>query len=82
MFDRMLKGDFNVRQAEAASRESKGSPKAAGTPRDVNLMAVEEELRRALGTRVGVQKKGPNGKITIEFYSDEEFKGIVDRLKG
>jgi len=82
MYERMLAGDFNVRQAEAASRERKGGGKATSTVKDVNLMAVEEELRRALGTKVGVQKKGHNGKITIEFYSDEEFKGIVDRLRG
>lgn len=82
MFERMLQGDFNVRQAEAASRDGKGGGKARSSVRDVNLMAVEEELRRALGTKVGVQKKGHNGKITIEFYSDEEFKGIVDRLRG
>jgi len=82
MFERMLAGDFNVRQAEAASRERKGGGKATSTVKDVNLMAVEEELRRALGTKVGVQKKGHNGRITIEFYSDEEFKGIVDRLRG
>lgn len=81
MFDRMLKGEYNVRQAEAASRERKGGHKATGSVRDVNLMAVEEELRRALGTKVGVQKKGTNGRITIEFYSEEEFKGIVDRLR-
>jgi ParB family chromosome partitioning protein len=82
MYERMLQGDFNVRQAETAARERKGGGKATGSVRDVNLMAVEEELRRALGTKVGVQKKGANGKITIEFYSDEEFKGIVDRLRG
>lgn len=82
MFERMLQGDFNVRQAEAASRERKGGPRATSTLKDVNLMAVEEELRRALGTKVAVQKKGPNGRITIEFYSDEEFKDLVGKLRG
>lgn len=82
MFERMLQGDFNVRQAEAVSRERKGAGQARSTVRDVNLMAVEEDLRRSLGTKVAVQKKGHNGKITIEFYSDEEFKDIVGRLKG
>ncbi len=81
MFERMRKGEFNVRQAEAMSRERKGGVPAHGSVRDVNLLAVEEELRRALGTKVGVRKSGQHGKITIEFYSDEEFKGIVDRLR-
>lgn len=81
MFDRMAQGDFNVRQAEAASRERKGAGRGRSSVKDVNLMAVEEELRRALGTKVAVQKKGPNGRITIEFYSDEEFKDIVGKLR-
>ncbi len=82
MFDRMLQGDFNVRQAEAASRERKGAGRGRSSVKDVNLMAVEEELRRVLGTKVAVQKKGPNGRITIEFYSDEEFKDLIGKLRG
>lgn len=82
MFERMLEGDFNVRQAEAVSRERKGTGHGRVSVKDVNLMAVEEELRRVLGTKVAVQKKGTNGKITIEFYSDEEFKELVGRLRG
>ena len=82
MFDRMLQGDFNVRQAESASRERKGAVRGRSSVKDVNLLAVEEELRRVLGTKVAVQKKGPNGRITIEFYSDEEFKDLVGKLRG
>jgi len=82
MYERMLQGDFNVRQAEAVSRERKGAGKGRSSVKDVNLMAVEEELRRVLGTKVAVQKKGPNGRITIEFYSDEEFKDLVGKLRG
>jgi ParB family chromosome partitioning protein len=83
MFERMLQGDFNVRQAEAVSRERKGAgSRGHSSVKDVNLLAVEEELRRVLGTKVAVQKKGPNGRITIEFYSDEEFKDLVGKLRG
>ncbi len=82
MFDRMLEGAFNVREAEALSRERKsGASAPKSSLRDANLLAVEEELRRVLGTKVAVQKKGPNGRITIEFYSDEEFKGLINRLR-
>lgn len=82
MFDRMLEGAFNVREAEAQARERKGgAPAAKSSLRDANVLAVEEELRRILGTKVAVQKKGPNGSITIEFYSDEEFKDLINRLR-
>ena len=82
MFDRMLQGEYNVRQAEAAVRERKGAGAGRSSVKDVNLLAVEEELRRVLGTKVAVQKKGPNGRITIEFYSDEEFKDLIGKLRG
>ena len=81
MYERMLEGGFNVREAEAFSRERKGGLVAKSSLRDANVLAVEEELRRVLGTKVAVQKKGPNGKITIEFYSDEEFKELINRLR-
>ncbi len=81
MFERMLTGEFNVRQAETHVREQKNGGGAKSSLRDANVLAVEEELRRALGTKVAVQKKGPNGKITIEFYSDEEYKGLINRLR-
>lgn len=80
MFDRMLQGDFNVRQAEDHARTKKTGGKAKASMRDVNLLAVEDELRKALGTKVAVEKKGANGRITIEFYSDEEFQDLVGKL--
>ncbi len=81
MFDRMLEGAFNVREAEHQARERKSGSSAKSSLRDANVLAVEEELRRILGTKVAVQKKGPNGSITIEFYSDEEFKDLINRLR-
>ena len=82
MFERMLEGVFNVREAEAQARERKGGASAPKSSlRDANILAVEEELRRVLGTKVAVQKKGSNGSITIEFYSDEEFKELIKRLR-
>lgn len=80
MFERMLKGEFTVRQAEQESR-AKGGGNVRTKVRDVNLMGVEEELRGALGTKVTVKKKNGSGSIVIDFYSDEEFEGLVRRLK-
>lgn len=80
MFERMLKGDYTVREAEQASR-SKKSGLVRSKTRDVNLMAVEEDLRGALGTKVTIQKKNGGGKIMIDFYSQEEFGELVRKLK-
>ena len=47
----------------------------AGHP-DPNVRAAEDRLRRALGTKVRIVKRGKRGKIEIDFYSD----GELDRL--
>jgi ParB family chromosome partitioning protein len=83
MFDRMLKGEFNVRQAETVLRAKKGSGggRVRASQTDVQVAALEEELRSALGTKVAILKKNGTGSIRIDFYSDEELADIVDHLK-
>ena len=69
---------MSVRDAEqlAATRKGAASPVA----RDPHRGAVERELSTALGTRVRITLKGRGGRIEIEFYSQEELQGLVDRL--
>src|SRR5450759_2504195 len=47
-----------------------------------DIEAVEDELRRALGTKVTLHHGKRGGRIVIEYYSDEEFQGLYDRLRG
>lgn len=42
--------------------------------------SIEEDLRRALGTKVELYRSQRGGKIIIEFYSDEELDAIYERL--
>ena len=46
------------------------------------LKAVEEDLVRALGTKVRLTSRKKGGKIEIEYYSNDELEGLVQRLKG
>jgi len=48
---------------------------------DLHLGALEEELIRALGTKVRLHPRKKGGRIEIEYYSNEELEGIVRRLK-
>lgn len=48
---------------------------------DPQASADEEALREALGTKVTVEKRGGKGIIAIGFYSDEEYRALVKRLK-
>ena len=49
---------------------------------DIFLSAVEEDLVRALGTKVRLIPRKKGGKIEIEYYSHDELEGLVQRLKG
>ena len=51
--------------------------------RDANLMAFEEQLREKLGTKVTIRRRGQNGgEIVIEYYGDEEFRDLIEKLAG
>ena len=51
-------------------------------PPDPDLDRVEEDLRRALGTKVSLARSRKGGRIVIEFYSDEELGRLYERLTG
>jgi ParB family transcriptional regulator, chromosome partitioning protein len=46
------------------------------------IKGLGEELQKSLGTKVNIEYLNSKGKISIQFYSDEELTKIVDRLKG
>jgi ParB family transcriptional regulator, chromosome partitioning protein len=49
---------------------------------DANTMRdIGEELQKIMGTKVGIDYAQGRGRITIHFYSDEEFNEIVDRAR-
>jgi ParB family chromosome partitioning protein len=49
---------------------------------DLHLNALEEDLMRALGTKVRLHPRKKGGRIEIEYYSAEELDGLVRRLRG
>ncbi|MFQ5876738.1 MAG: ParB/RepB/Spo0J family partition protein [Acidobacteriota bacterium] len=74
---------LSVREAEQkvaeALRGSGGRRRTSAAPQpDPNVRAAEDRLRRALGTKVRIVKKGARGRIEIDFYSEAE----LDRLYG
>lgn len=45
------------------------------------IAGLSEELQKSLGTKVAIEYNSGQGKIAINFYSDEELSNLVDRLK-
>lgn len=80
---RIEREGLTVRQTEELVRAlTERREPAASAGKDPNLAAVEDDLRRALGTRVSVRPGKRGGRIVIEYYSDDEFQSLYDRLRG
>lgn len=70
---RIIRDHLSVRQAEAATkRPVKAASRATGS-----IRTADEELSRALGTKVRIRKAGKRGTILIEFYSEEELDRLI-----
>ena len=88
--DHIVKNDMNSRQAEqyvkklTASGGKKDKKDKGEKPADETLKQeiahVQDELRSRLGTKVILSDDNGKGKITIEYYSEDERERIIEYL--
>ncbi len=84
-----LKEKLSVRKLEKLVQKeliTKTKPAALSTGIDDNVMdrlilGISDEIQKSLGTKIGIVYSKGKGKISIQFYSDEEFTQLVERLK-
>lgn len=78
-----LKG-LSVREAEALASGRKIPGDRAKPKRgiDPNLETVEEELLRALGTKVTIEGSAKKGVIKVHYFSLDDLNRIFDLIKG
>jgi len=81
LFKKMLDGSVSVREAEARVG-GKNISKRSTSKKDPNILAHEKKLREVLGTKVEITDSSGKGKISISYYSREEFLDLLDRLIG
>lgn len=78
---RIIREELSVRAAEALA-QSGGRPRRRSHPRKTaQVMALETELRRLLGTKVQVQDRRGKGRIQIDYYSPAEFDRLLDLFR-
>ncbi len=83
LYEMIVSQAMTVRQVEDKVREMLERPKQVKAPRgpvDPEAAAIENDLRSKLGTKVKVQRSGSAGKITIEFFSQEELHSFMDKI--
>lgn len=90
MLKTIIAKNLSVRQTEELVRRAMEAPShrngqrvnGGGHEVTAETRALEEDLRRALGTKVELVRTHRGGKIVIEFYSDEELDAIYRRIMG
>jgi ParB family chromosome partitioning protein len=80
--ERILKEALTVRQLEALLRKERAgkvTPKIK-EEKDPYIQSLADELKRSLGTKVEIIRRGRKGTIVLHFYSDDELGRLLDLL--
>lgn len=84
MYQGIVSDGLNVREAENKARQISGKVliprKRPAKIMDPEVREWQTRLEERLGTKVQLQRVGDRGKIVVEFFSEEEFRGILDKL--
>lgn len=82
----VLAKQLSVRDTEKLVRDI-NEPPAPPVPRapvvdrkDLHVRAVEERLRRSLGTKVTLEDRTGRGKIVIRYHSADELERLIELL--
>lgn len=75
---------LSVRQTEELVRRLRAEQPAPGraVQRSPDVERLEAGLRDALATKVSINTARRGGRITIEYYSEEELERLYERLTG
>jgi len=82
LYELILKNNLTVRATENKVKEVTVHTykRKISTKTDPHIQNLEDIIQQKLGTKVKINKKGVSGKITIDFFSEEEFNKIVKIL--
>ena len=84
----IIKKGLSVREVEALAKRWSEKPKKSITAvkkkgdLESQLNSLQDSLRKYLGTKVQINRKGNRGKIEIEYYSNQDLERIVEAILG
>jgi ParB family chromosome partitioning protein len=80
--DIIIRKALSVRQAEELVKKSNRASKSkkSVTERDFYFQSLTDNLKRSLGTKVEIKKRGKKGRIVIHFFSDDELDRLLEVL--
>lgn len=82
MLNQIINYRLPVSEAENQVRKIKVRGHIRGGKKSEEIKQQEEQLQQILGTKVNIKKRGQKGRIVIEFYSQGELNGIIQKISG
>ena len=89
--EKIVKEDLSVREVELITSGKKDRADSIKAAKDMKLTPIivksphildlEDNLRRAVGTKVSITERNGKGRITIEFSNNNQFESIVEKIK-
>ena len=80
LFRRATAEGLSVRQVEALAGVWSPAKRRRTKRIDPQLQGLEDDLRRALGTKVSLSARKKGGRIVIEYFSQEDLTRILQML--
>jgi len=85
LVSQIMAGGLSVRQVEELVRrlnthKPPAKKRRAGDSQSANTRALEDRMRRALGTKVNLYRSSRGGKVVIHYYSEDELDAIYRRI--
>jgi ParB family chromosome partitioning protein len=79
----IVRDNLSVRDVERMTQERKPQPPPRETrPADADLMALQEDFLKALGTKVTISGTQDKGVIKVYYFSTDDLNRIYEYIKG
>ncbi len=83
LFKEIMTKKLTVREAESMSRRV-ATERIRNKEKylDPQIMEMERNFTESLGTRVRIEKSKDGGKVTIDFFSPDDLRALLERMNG
>ncbi len=81
LFKEIISKKLTVREAESLSRRAATERiRNKGKYLDPTIIELEKSFTESLGTRVRIEKGKEGGKVTIDFFSPDDLRTLLEKL--
>lgn len=81
LFKEIIFKRLNVREAEQIARKIAVEKTRRKDIVDPEIIEIQGKMAESLGTRVSIEKKDVGGKVTIDFFTNDDLRAIMELLE-